>query len=617
MIRCACLVLLLIATLRTSSASAGITLIRNGQPTCTIVIAPDAGDQEKVAANDLQIYLSKMSGATTPVGTDASIEGNRILIGVFGHHPVEDWKGNPPRRDAFAIETRSRKGGGADLFLVGGDQRGAQYAVYELLERFLGVRWYMPCQLGEEVPTRKTLKLKDLKWRNQPDYDAINGLNWPGDGRAGPGAIDWLRRNKGDVGSPTYFFGHAWAGYIPPTEENRKAHPEWFALNEDGTRSEQLCTSNPEVIRIFIDEIRKYFDKNPDAVLTSISPNDGAGFCTCRNCRAIDAKYGVTDGSHTDRLIHFANTILKEVNKAHPGKMVGILAYVTHTRPPVSAVPDDNYATTICHMPWEFCHVHSIADPNCKPNARFHQMIKGWTKVCKHVGVYEYYGHFYIMTPWPIVHSIRKDVPYLRRIGVTAFQSETQQHWANQGINFYLTAKLAWDTDRGADAILKDYYRGFYGPAEKPMRKYWEAWEAAMSKQTCAGYNWVAMLTPDLITETGKLLDEAEMLAKGNDKVSKRLALHRVGYRFTVEYTKMRLYGEADLEKAVAAGEEAVRIVDTSEGMKPQAFFVRLASDQTGIQMLHYKRKLEATKAAKQEESSKDAPKPIFQGERQ
>jgi formylglycine-generating enzyme len=575
--------------------AAKVVLVQDGRPLCAIVIAGDASGHEKTAANDLQLYLSKISGAKVPIGTDASVSGNRVLIGVFDKPPVKEWKGDRPARDGFAIETVSRQGGGTDLFLVGGDPRGAGYAVYELLERFLGVRWYMPCELGEEVPSRRTVEFESLKWRGQPDYEAIGGLIWAG----GPGAEDWLRRNKGSVGSPTHFFGHAWSGYIDPSEENKKAHPEWFALNKDGTRSYQVCTSNPEVINIFINKVNEYFDKNPDAVLASISPNDGGDFCTCERCRAIDAQYGVTDGSQTDRFIHFANTILKETKKKHPDKLVGILAYVTHTRPPVSAVPDPNYATMICHMTWEFCHVHPIDDPNCKLNTRFREMIEGWTKVCKHVNVYDYYGHFYVMTPWPIVHDIGKDLPYLRRIGVTGFESETQQHWANQGLNFYVAAKLAWDTKRDVQALLDDFYRGFYGPAAKPMREYWETWEAAMAKQPCGGYAWLAMFTPELMKQTGELLDEAEKLAAGNERVQKRLALHRIGHRFTDAYARMNRYGTAgQLEQAVAAGQAAVRVAESSFGMQPQAFWIRLTSDQTSLQVLSFVKKLKAAKPA-------------------
>ncbi len=595
MARYAFLLSVLIGTLVPASfVSAGMMLVRDGQPACTIVIASDAGDQEKLAADELQAYLSKMSGAKVPIGSEPSPAGNRILIGVFGRRPVEDWTGERPRRDAFAIETRARETGGTDLLLVGGDGRGAAYAVYELLERFLGVRWFMPAEMGEEVPVRKTLSLETLKWSNQPDFEAIGGLVWHG----GPAAQEWLRHSKGDVGSTTYFFGHSWSGFIGPTEENKKAHPDWFALNKDGSRSEQLCTSNPEVIQVFIDSVNKYFDRYPDADVASISPNDGLGFCTCERCRAIDAQYGVTDGTQTDRFVHFANIILKEVKKKHPDKRVGILAYVSHTRPPVSAVPDPNYSTMICHTPWDFCHVHPINDPNCKSNTLFREMIEGWTKVCKHVSVYDYYaGSLY--TPFPIVHNIREDVPYLRRLGVQGFVSQTEQHCSNQAINYYVAVKLVWDTDRNVNTILDEYYRRFYGAAEKPMRQYWEMWEKAMVEQPCGGNSWQAMFTPERLEKAGQLLKEAERLAGDNDKLQQRMMLHRIGYRFTQTYVRMHRHAmKSEWEPAVAAGLEAVRIIEATAGSEPEPFSLRGASDQTGLLMLSYLKKLNASKPA-------------------
>src|SRR5262249_29125827 len=161
----------------------------------------------------------------------------------------------------------------------------------------------------EKVPTQRTIALKALNWTNQPDYDAVRGLTWKG----GPGAKDWLRHNKGEVGSETFFFGHSWSGYIKPSEENKKRHPEWFALQKDGTRGDQLCTTNPEVIDIFIRKVIGHFDQHPDDMVASISPNDGYGFCTCPRCKALDAQYGVKANCQTDRFVHFANLILKEL----------------------------------------------------------------------------------------------------------------------------------------------------------------------------------------------------------------------------------------------------------------------------------------------------------------
>lgn len=85
------LICLLITAL--AGGAAGMTLVNKGKPACTIVIAPDAGEQEKLAATELQTYLRKMSGAEVPISTDAMVAGSRILLGVCGRAPVADWKG--------------------------------------------------------------------------------------------------------------------------------------------------------------------------------------------------------------------------------------------------------------------------------------------------------------------------------------------------------------------------------------------------------------------------------------------------------------------------------------------------------------------------------------------
>src|SRR5204863_8654327 len=99
-------------------AFGAISLVRDAKPACTIVLASDAGDVEKLAAEELQTYLNKISGGMVPISSDPSVTGNRVLLGVFGRRPVEDWKGESPRSEAFAIEPRARGADAMDLLLV-------------------------------------------------------------------------------------------------------------------------------------------------------------------------------------------------------------------------------------------------------------------------------------------------------------------------------------------------------------------------------------------------------------------------------------------------------------------------------------------------------------------
>jgi formylglycine-generating enzyme len=107
------------------------------------------------------------------------------------------------------------------------------------------------------------------------------------------------------------------------------------------------------------------------------------------------------------------------------------------------------------------------------------------------------------------------------------------------------------------------------------------------------------VFTPELMKQTGQFLYEAEKLAGSNDRVQRRVAMVRMGYRFTDAYARMTWHGQAgQLEQAVAAGEEAVRVAESTYGSQPQAFWIRLTSDQTSLQMLAFQKKLKAGKPA-------------------
>jgi hypothetical protein len=554
-------------------------LARNGVPAAAIVIGPQAKAEEKLAAAELQDYVRKISGATLPIATLAQRTSlvPSVRIGVFGAEPVRDWRGERPAPDGFALETA-----GNVLYVVGGDARGALYGGYELIEQSLGVRWFMPGELGEDVPRQPTLALPRVRVRKAPAFGSVQGLVWAG----GPGAEAWELRMRAKIGPPISF-GHNWYNILPFTPQNFAANPEWFAeVAGVRGRSSQLCSAHPEVVRISADAARRHFDRSPEATLFSISPNDGYGFCEDARCRAVDALYGITDGSLSDRLVHYANQVLADLERTHPGRQAGIYAYVTHSAPPQRARPAAGYATQLVHMPWEYCHAHTVADPACGPNSRFLGYLRGWNAVVRHSGVYEFYGHFFVGATWPIVHALRRDIPLYHELGVERFTSETQQHWATQGLNFYLAAKLLSDPKSDVDALLDEYYRRFYGKASPAMRRYWERWEQAMiasAAQGDGGYEWLRMFTNAVVAETGQSLAEAERLAAGDsDKVQRRVAFVKLGHAYTEAWTQIIESGlRGDVASAVAWGEEAIRRARATQGTSPQALFLYLVEPQT------------------------------------
>ena len=149
----------------------------------------------------------------------------------------------------------------------------------------------------------------------------------------------YSRRNR--AGGLPIAAGHALEGYV--TKEQLEQHPDWNA-EIGGQRKlhpcdvgHRLCWANPEVAAAVADAIIAILDKDPIPSI-SISPGDGTNFCECAKCRALDT--GDWDASMncvsiTDRYLHFANQIAERVAARHPDVMLGFLAYVQFTRPPL------------------------------------------------------------------------------------------------------------------------------------------------------------------------------------------------------------------------------------------------------------------------------------------
>ncbi len=179
----------LVATALAAAGCAQSALVRNGRPEAAIVISATASADEKLAAQELQDYVRKISGATLPVGTTAAAGlPSQVRIGAFGTEAVSACSGERPPPDGFAL---SRDG--ETLFIVGGDARGTLYGVYDFLDTDLGVRWFMPGEMGEDIPSSPTVLLPTVSRtgvaRRSPPWEASCGRvgRAPRPGNAGCG----------------------------------------------------------------------------------------------------------------------------------------------------------------------------------------------------------------------------------------------------------------------------------------------------------------------------------------------------------------------------------------------------------------------------------------------
>jgi hypothetical protein len=185
----------------------------------------------------------------------------------------------------------------------------------------------------------------------------------------------------------------------------------------------------------------------------------------------------------------------------------------------------------MCHI--YCCHNHPVCGDRCvagktfqprgefMPNAIFRTMVDDWRRVTQHLFIYEYYtlgGPARAKLPWPLAHAIRVDMPYYRQIGAEGFYTQLDEtSFHRYGMNYYLAAKLAWDTRLDVDALMTDYCRHAFGPAAPSMLAYFRRLEQAMlDADLCLSYGQESpqrwgpkIFTAAVMSEAGALLDAA------------------------------------------------------------------------------------------------------------
>ena len=164
-----CLVLV-VATTSCAAESAGLTrftLFENGETAMKIVLPVVATDAERDAAAELKHFLDRSSGTSFEIMTE-----NKAKQGLFiGRTKLaKEWQLPPappmPEQDeGFVIEVRSDQ---QRAVIVGTIDMATKFAVYNFLDRFVGVRWFLPGKLFEVIPTHDKLVIPDGKINELP-----------------------------------------------------------------------------------------------------------------------------------------------------------------------------------------------------------------------------------------------------------------------------------------------------------------------------------------------------------------------------------------------------------------------------------------------------------------
>ncbi len=468
-----------------ASSACALEIVSGGQSAFTIVMPDEPTPTAQMAAQELQSYLQRVTGAELPLVAEADApDGACIYVGPCRAAIAAGLV--PEEREAYAIRHL-----GDDLLIVGEDtaedplgtaRTGTLYGVYELLREFGGVRWLWPGELGEVVPQSPEFIVPDgLDRAVAPDF-AIRHLwlTYKNPPQVRERYMRWYRRT-GQGQALTGNSGHAYYSRMGGNALFEE-HPEYYALVGGqrkpftGNRG-QICTSNPEVVRIVAESALT------DARdIAPIAPNDGSGFCECPNCRALDVDdYLMPWGGGemialTDRIFTFVNQVAHIVAERDPQKLLGHYAY-TFFKPPPARIDDleDNIVLFFAQA------CHWFRNPELKADYRGY--IDAWSRYGNPLVSREYLGLIYWLD-MPNIHTrlIEQEVAYLKDRGFIGLDSEMCDNFSTHGPNYYLAARMIWDTSLTREEVLSDYYRAGFGPAADDVAEYYDIFETRLEQ---------------------------------------------------------------------------------------------------------------------------------------
>ena len=519
-------------------AGAAPFIVKDGEARAEIVLAEDAPRSTRFAARDLQVYLEKMSGAKLAVVSESSGKGLvKLFVGesagtqalklsaeglehgayrlVSGSDwlaflgddtdfvPKEPWAKNNRDRVTGKYQREWEKASGTSFGVPNGgmyknrermpaeltrepderywtfDERGSFNAVCGFLKQ-LGVRWYLPGELGEVVPRRKTIALPKLDMVVKPDFP-LRQFNVRFATASDPTTM-WMMRlgTRNPYGLMVAHGMHT----MTHNEYTLKNHPDWFALYGGkravnlGERLNHLCYSNPELFKATVKWARAQFDVYDYTSVSIMPPDAYVAICQCSLCEGKQIDDMGSRGKLSNHVWDFVNRVAEEVGKTHPQKKILCCAYGANTNPPTNVDKlEPNLQVMI---------VGGRRPRNTLPEQReaIAKLQAGWrAKTDNPLMIFENYPFssrgFYLPA---FVSKVQGDsINRLKGISVGEdIWLTLRQDFDTVDIGFnhfqvYFTARAYWG-GKAYDPVaeLAEYCRLFYGPAGKPMQAFFE-----------------------------------------------------------------------------------------------------------------------------------------------
>ena len=564
----------------------------NGKVYFGIVVPEDAGKPAEFAAEEMAHFLGKALKAKIPVAKTRDASWKHAVF--LGDTTLSRKVGLDVRnltRDGFLMKTV-----GNDLYIAGIDekesntkkivprayfwgerpmmhQRGTVFGVYDFLERFAGIRFYLPVDLGIIVPDLKKLEIPAVDIFDRPDC-AVRTTTAFGimyskkpwmDPKISPRQISNLAmlRWRGGTRDIPNCHGLQQLGYW---KRFGKTNPEYFIQNSKGERLTGypgfLCL-NSNVITEIIEDAKSalrgeppqkrgvlWTSRNGKSVcywfpmvynkdgFFNVHLMDGLQACYCEKCQ------GKSTGS--EPVWKMTATVAQAIKDAKLPGWITQMGYNSYREVPKVDLPDNVIVQLAFNGPYHISEKSKIAYE--------HDLIRRWNKKLdgRKIWLWIYLDATDEGQDWCSFPGLSQNSPYSIAKYFQDIKNDISGCMVETGaapkdwINIYISMRVMWNLSLNINQVMDEFYTLMFGKAAPVLKDYFKEAEniwihkvRSKSFETPLGPKpmkqpeskvWEQFYPPKLIQKWVKMFDKAEAAVKDSPEHLARVKFFREQY---------------------------------------------------------------------------------------
>lgn len=488
----------ILSTVVSTISSNNQYIVKDNQSDYRIAIRSDYSESEYFAAMELQSFVFDATGVNIPMVFSNNLQfsqslkiisiGKTNLIAEAGL--TMDFAGI--KDDSFYFITK-----GDALFINGINERGTIFGVYELLEKFIGIRFVT--NDFTYVPKVNEIKFFANKALIEPTFEVRNILT--GEIYIANALFNLRMRTVHEFTPMPQKYGGSFEWYdkintvhnslqYVPQSKYLASNPEMFYVDADGILKD-ICFTNGikddgtidetiEVssIKVALESL-KTFVKDADESIKyfPFEQMDWLDTCQCEKCRRMTDLY--TRGGI---MIRFSNILATEINKWAKeecnGREIEIVsfAYLYSEQAPVVLndrgifEPIDQSVIANEHLIIRLAPI--FANNNYAFNDQrqieiYKNMFLQWPLVADRFFVWQYgtdysgYSFYY-----PTLQTLKANCDFFEEIGVSYYMiqsSDTEKNDWQAKMLLYVGSKMLWNSKQNVQNLQDEFLNLYYG----------------------------------------------------------------------------------------------------------------------------------------------------------